>query len=293
MNSRQIEQVRTFNRMVTRRVGALEDSYLSRGRPLGEARLLFEVGAQGAEVRALRGRLGLDSGYLSRLLRSLEAQRLVAVDAQAGDGRLRRARLTRKGQAEFATYEALSDELAESILAPLDAARRERLVNAMAEVERLMRASAVELRIEPAASADARWCLGEYFAELARRFETGFEPAKSDPAREAEMTPPAGVFVVARLDGEPVGCGGLKRPDKTIGEIKRVWAASSVRRLGVGRRILRMLEAAAREQGLTRLRLDTNRALTEAQAMYRKEGYEEVAPFNDNPYAHHWFEKRL
>ena len=72
-----------------------------------------------------------------------------------------------------------------------------------------------------------------------------------------------------------------------------MWTAPSARGLGVARRMLRQLEGAAREAGLTTLRLDTNKALTEAHALYRKEGYREVGRFNDNPYAHHWFEKRL
>ena len=147
MGACQVQQVRRFNRIVTQRVGALEDSYLSRGRPLGEARLLFETGTNGADVRALRNKLGLDSGYLSRLLRSLEAQGLVVVHKQTGDGRLRRVSLTPEGQAEFATYDRLSDDLAESMLTPLGPAQRDRLVNAMAEVERLIRAAAVEVRV--------------------------------------------------------------------------------------------------------------------------------------------------
>src|SRR6516162_344286 len=145
MDQEQIEQVRRFNRLVTQRVGALDDSYLRRGRPLGEARLIFETGRDGADVRALRTRLGLDSGYLSRLLRSLEAQRLVMVGRQPGDGRVRRLTLTPKGRAELTKYDALSDQLAESILAPLDGAQRARLVQAMAAVERLIDAARIEV----------------------------------------------------------------------------------------------------------------------------------------------------
>jgi DNA-binding MarR family transcriptional regulator/GNAT superfamily N-acetyltransferase len=288
-----VQQVRRFNRVVTQRVGALEDSYLRRGRPLGEARLIFETGADGADVRALRNRLGLDSGYLSRLLRSLEAQGLVSVNRQAGDGRRRRVNLTPRGLAEFATYDGLSDELAESILAPLGAAQRDRLVSAMGEVERLIRAAAVEVRVEVPDSVDARWCLEQYFQELAECFETGFDPARSNSARDEEMTPPAGYFVVARLDGCAIGCGALKCCGKRTGEIKRMWTAPSARGQGVARRVLQTLETIARKSGLKTLRLETNRTLKEAQALYRQEGYQETAPFNDEPYAHHWFEKKL
>ncbi|MBV9783430.1 MAG: GNAT family N-acetyltransferase [Acidisphaera sp.] len=293
MDARQVQQVRRFNRVVTWRIGALQNSYLHRGRPLGEARLIFETGQQGASVRALRTRLGLDSGYVSRLLRSLEGQGLLSVGKQRGDGRQRRVTLTSTGQAEFAAYEKLSDELAESILAPLGAKQRDRLVSAMAEIERLIRAAAVDVQVEAPDSADARWCVDAYFRELAERFETGFDPAKSNPAHDDELTPPAGYFVVARLEAAPVGCGALKRTEKRTGEIKRMWTAPSARGLGVARRILHFLEAIARDSGLKTLRLETNRALTEAQALYRQEGYREVARFNDEPYAHHWFEKQL
>ncbi|WP_114943600.1 bifunctional helix-turn-helix transcriptional regulator/GNAT family N-acetyltransferase [Microvirga calopogonii] len=293
MDQRQIDQVRRFNRIVTQHVGALEDSYLQRGRPLGEARLLHEIGPDGVDVRALRDRLGLDSGYVSRLLRSLETQGLVKTGNGQGDGRIRRAVLTPKGCAERATYDALSDDLAASFLSPLDSAQRERLVNAMAEVERLLRAGAVELHLEAPDSAAARACLEQYFRELAERFDIGFDPARSNPASVEDMTPPAGYFMVARLDGHPVGCGALKVADGITGEVKRMWTAPSARGLGIARRVLRALEEKARDVGLVRLHLETNRSLTEAQALYRREGYEEVTPFNSEPYAHHWFEKPL
>ena len=163
----------------------------------------------------------------------------------------------------------------------------------MGEVERLIRAASVKVSADPPDGADARRCLEAYFRELAARFESGFDADADASASVADMTPPSGLFVIARLDGEAVGCGGFKRVDKTTGEIKRVWTAPSARGMGVARRMVRTLEAAAREAGLKTLRLDTNRALTEAHALYRNEGYREIARFNDNPYADHWFEKRL
>jgi DNA-binding MarR family transcriptional regulator/GNAT superfamily N-acetyltransferase len=293
MEETQFRQIRRFNRLVTQRVGALEINYLRRGRPLAEARLIFEIGADGADLRTLRNRLGLDSGYLSRLLQSLHRQGLVTVAKGGGDGRRRRASLTRKGNTERAAYDRLSDQLGASMLNALDQAERGRLTAAMAEVERLIRAASVEIVAEAPDSPDARRCLDAYFGELAARFEGGYDAGGDNSARADEMVPPSGLFVVARLDGEAVGCGGLKRSDKTTGEIKRVWTAPSARGIGVARRILRTLEAAAREMGLKRLRLGTNRALTEAHALYRKEGFGEIARFNDNPYEHHWFEKKL
>jgi DNA-binding MarR family transcriptional regulator/GNAT superfamily N-acetyltransferase len=293
MHPHHIHQVRSFNRTITQCTGALEHSYLRRGRPLGEARLLFEAGTGHGDIAALRTRLGLDSGYLSRLLRALEAQGLVSVRRLARDGRRRQVELTAAGQAEFTAYEALSDDLARALLAPLSPRQRDRLVAAMAEVERLVQAAGIDLRQEAPDSDAARSCLDRYFHELAQRFESGFDPGRSNPATEAEMTPPRGWFVVAWLGDRPVGCGALKRGDQGIGEIKRMWTAPDARSLGIARRILHWLEAKARDVGLHTLRLETNRTLREAQALYRQEGFQDVAPFNDELYAHYWFEKHL
>jgi DNA-binding MarR family transcriptional regulator/GNAT superfamily N-acetyltransferase len=286
-----IRQVRSFNRLVTRRVGALNDRYLARDMPLGEARLLWEIGRDGTDVRRLRARLGLDSGYLSRLLRSLEAAELVRVERNAVDRRVRTARLTPTGLAERELLERRSDDLARSFLEPLSPGRQERLVAAMAEVELLLIAGLVEIKSIDPAERDAQFCLGEYFAELNRRFDNGFDPSLSVSADEFRR--PGGVFLVATLQGDPVGCGALRFHRSDPPDIKRMWVAEPVRGLGVGRRLLAELETCARDYGARAVRLETNRSLTEAIALYRSAGYREVEAFNDEPYAHHWFEKHL
>ena len=115
----------------------------------------------------------------------------------------------------------------------------------------------------------------------------------SNAITNADATPPAGHFVVARLDDAAVGCGALKRLDAATGEVKRVWVADEARGLGVASRIMEKLEGLARDSGFAVLKLDTNRALPEAHALYRKLGYRETARYNDNPYADFWFEKVL
>ena len=221
----QLQIVRSFNRAVTQRVGALSDHYLSRDRSLGEARLLWEIGEGGCELRGLRTRLGLDSGYLSRLLRSLETDGLVTVGAADRDRRVRTARLTAKGCAERHLLDHRSDELARSMLEPLSDTQRARLVEAMAEVERLLTASLIEIIVVDPDDDVARLCLRHYFAELDGRFETGFDPAGSLPADPAEMRLPAGLFLVATLRGEPMGCGALKFHGRRPAELKRMWVA--------------------------------------------------------------------
>ena len=293
MSHSDLRQIRAFNRLVTQRIGVLQASYLGQGRPFGEARVLFEIGRDGADVRDLRQRLDLDSGYLSRLLRALERQGLVVVEKSAADGRARLARLTDHGRAEVDAYDVQSDRLAQSLIDPLDERQRRRLVAAMGEVERLLRASAVTVEVVAPGSADARWCLDRYFTELAERFDSGYDPAQAAPAPEDQFAPPKGWFVVARLEGRPVACGALKRVDADTGEIKRLWTDPTSRGLGLGRKVLATLETLGREAGFQRVRLDSNGALTEAIGLYGKAGYAEVERFNDDPYAQMWFAKTL
>jgi DNA-binding MarR family transcriptional regulator/GNAT superfamily N-acetyltransferase len=287
------QAVRSFNRTVTQRIGALQDAYLARARPLGASRVLWEIGEDGTDLRALRVRLGLDSGYLSRLVRSLEQDGLVSVVPRATDKRVRTVQLTGAGRAEREVLDRRSDELASSLLAPLSAGQRARLVDAMGVVERLLVAGLVEIDVEDPTSPAARFCIQSYFAELETRFDTGFDPGRSISADADELTEPAGLLLVARLRDEPTGCGALKFHGTEPAEIKRMWVAPTARGLGVGRRIVGELERHAGLRGVRLVRLETNQALHEAASLYRSAGYVEVAPFNDEPYAHHWFEKRL
>jgi len=288
-----IERFRRFNRTVTRRIGVLQDRFLGRDRPLGESRLLYEIGPKGCEIRALRTRLGLDSGYVSRLLRALEEQGLVDIRPSPGDARVKCAWLTRKGRDERDELDRLSNKGAAAILSGLDAGRREQLALAMDTVEKLLRASETAIAPEPADSAAAAWCLEQYYALLNERFEGGYDPGSAQPASHTDFMPPGGVFLVAQMGDQPAGCIGLRTLEPGIGEIKRLWVAEAARGLGLGQRLLTEAQAHARRLGLRTLRLDTNRSLTEARALYLKNGYVEVPPFNDDPYPDHWFEKPL
>lgn len=151
----------------------------------------------------------------------------------------------------------------------------------------------IEIRAEDPDSKAAQWCLGEYFRELHVRFEGGFDLARYGGTNAAAITPPHGLFVLAWRGNDAVGCGSISFRDGRYGEIKRMWVAPQVRGQGLSRLLLRHLEEAARAAAMTAVRLDTNRVLSEAQALYRKAGYSEIARFGDNPYAHHWFEKLL
>ena len=151
------------------------------------------------------------------------------------------------------------------------------------------------LRVEEvhAAGAEAQACLQRYFEELRDRFEEGFDPGLSIAGDPHLFTPPRGAFLVARIDGRPVACGGVTRTEDGAAYLKRMWVDGDVRGIGLGRRMLAELERASAEMGCRTVRLETNRSLTEAIRLYESSGYRRVPAFNADPYAHHWFEKRL
>ena len=151
----------------------------------------------------------------------------------------------------------------------------------------------MDIRELDPAHGDAQRCLRAYEVELNERFDAGFDVGAALPLPADELRAPAGCFLVAYRDGEPIGCGGLKLHGADPAEIKRVWVDPRARGLGLARRLIAALEDRARDGGAPAVQLDTNRSLVEAIAMYQTLGYVEVEPFNDEPYAHHWFQKDL
>ncbi|WP_118134361.1 bifunctional helix-turn-helix transcriptional regulator/GNAT family N-acetyltransferase [Oceanicella sp. SM1341] len=287
-----VARFRRFSRAVTSEVGALDSSFLGRGRPLGAARVLNAIGNGHEDVGEIRAYLGLDSGLMSRLLRGLEAEGLVRTAPHPGDARRRVAALTDAGRAEFSEYETLSDARAGALLASHP--RPEALLAAMDLVASALGRDRITLGQADPRGAAARHCLGAYYAELARRFEQGFDVALSRDPEAADMCPPRGAFLVAMSDGLPLGCVGLKGNGGTQAEVKRLWVAPSARGLGLARRLMEGVEEAARALGIDTLRLDTNSAaLPEAARLYRAAGWTEIPRFNDDPYPDLFFERRL
>ena len=285
------EVLRRFNRTYTQRIGALDESFLGLGLPLGASRLVFEIGTAGASVRDLRARLGLDSGQLARQLRRLEDDGLVTVAPDPGDRRRRTARLTREGRSFRDRLDDRSEQLAQQLVAPLTQRQRDRLTEALATADLLVRAATVEIRAVHPGSPEAKQAVQHYFDELDVRFPTGFDPG--DHHDEEHMGPGAGAFVVATSDGQPVACGGVQTLEPGVGEIKRMWVHPGWRGAGLGSRLLRHLEQVSVELGRAEVRLDTNGTLVEAIAMYERAGYRHIDRYNDNPYAQAWFEKEL
>lgn len=286
-----LKRVRRFNRAVTSAVGALDASFLGRGRPLGSARVINAIGQGRSDVAALREYLGLETSLMSRLLRTLEDEGLVETAVHPQDARRRVARLTKAGKAEFRAYETLSNAQAKAILAAHP--RPDELLAAMDLIASTLGRDRVEIQEADPRDEAARYCLDAYYAELSRRFEQGFEVSRSRNPAAGQMVRPHGAFLVALSDGLPVGCVGLKGVGDGVAEIKRLWVAPSARGLGLSRRLMQRAEDVARELSIATLRLDTNRALPEAKQLYLKTGWQEIERFNDDPYADSFFEKQL
>jgi DNA-binding MarR family transcriptional regulator/predicted GNAT family acetyltransferase len=293
METDEIAQVRRFHRLVMQRAGVLDDHFLGRDRPMGESRLLYEIGPDGADLRDLRQRLDLDSGYVSRLVKGLRRKGLIRLSPGSTDQRIRQARWTAAGRREVRELNRRSDKATAALLEKLPSAQRARLVAAMTEVHRLLQLAGFTIeRVDPGSPA-GRWCVAQYFAELDRRFEKGFDPGASLSADDRDLMPPRGAFLVGSIDGRTVAGSAIKKISPGVASLKRMWVDDSVRGLGIGRRMLAAAEAEAKRLGLTTIRLETNGTLKEAIQLYQSAGYREVPAFNDDPYAQHWFEKTL
>ncbi|MET3924961.1 helix-turn-helix domain-containing GNAT family N-acetyltransferase [Devosia sp. 2618] len=291
MTTDDISRIRRFQRAVTSEIGVLDESFLGRGRPLGPARLLNAIGGGRTEVSELRAYLQLDSGLMSRMLRGLESENLIEIEAGADDSRRRSVKLTATGEAEYAAYETLSNDQASALLSKHP--KPEQLLAAMDLIASAMGKDRITFEEVDPRDERAISCLQAYYAELAARFKQGFDVTRSADPDAADMLRPRGSFIIALSDGQPLGCVGLKGTDKGYAEVKRLWIAPAARGLGMSHRLMAELERIAADLGINVLRLDTNKALPEALALYRKTGWTEINRFNDDPYPDYFFEKRL
>ena len=287
-----IAHLRRFNRAVTREVGALDTSFLGRGRPLGMARVLQLVSAEGTDVALIRDRLGLDSGLMSRFLRSLEREGLITTASDTADRRRRIARLTATGGAEMAAYDSIGRDRAARLIARAGS-RADDVVAAMDLIATLLNRDQLAIRPADPDAPEALFCLKSYFNELAARIpglDTGKFPVP-DPQADS-YRPPRGRFLVAWSDDLPVACVSLRPLEATTAEVKRLWVHDSARGQGLARRMMTAIEDEARAMGVQRLKLDTNSALTAALALYRATGWHDTAPYTGAP-ADIWLEKSL
>lgn len=278
-----VASLRRFNRAVVREAGALDTSFLGRGRPLGAARVLHLISSEGTDVANIRATLGLDSGLMSRFLRALEREHLIETQPDPVDRRRSIARLTPAGQAEVAAYETLNNDRAARILAQAGS-RAADVVAAMDLIATLLNRDHLKVRQTDPDSTAALFCLQSYFDELVARVPAARPEmfVLPDPGANS-YRPPHGSFLVAWSDDLPVGCVSLRPLDALTAEIKRLWVHSSARGQGLARRLMSAIEDEARTMGHRYLKLDTNSALTEAITLYRNSGWVDIDPYTGPP----------
>lgn len=293
MQTEDLETLRSFNRYFTHRIGVLDDRYLGGSRPLGEARVLFEIGTDGAEVREIRERLNLDSGYMSRVLDALHRDDLIEVLPSQQDARVRVARLTKTGRKELSELNQRSIVAVSELTGGLNAEQCSDLVAATRKIQKLLRLSEITIEVVDPSDDDAQYCIARYIDELGDRFLEDLDAAAALLAAPKDLKHPSGSFLLAHLRGKAIGCGAVKTIGSRKGEIKHLWVDPDFRGIGLGDRIFRLLEDEAKELGHNKLYLDSHSSLVEAMKMYGKFGYKETKPYNDNPHAQHWFEKKI
>ncbi|OUL98394.1 MarR family transcriptional regulator [Variovorax sp. JS1663] len=278
-----VKAVRRFNRFYTRRIGAL-DPYLGSDMSLTDVRVLYELAHREQAVASEIGKdLGLDGGYLSRILRRFEAQGWLARETHPRDARQSLLRLTEAGHAAFAPLQQKSRDEARALLAPLSAPRQRQLIAAMQQVQAL---------IEPEANAPARpptavlrdpqpgdigWVVQQHGELYAREYgwNSEFEALVAEIAGEflRKFQPEWERCWIAELGGERVGAVFLVRKSATVAQLRLLILAPQARGLGLGARLTDECIAFARRKGYRKMVLWTNSCLTAARGIYAARGF--------------------
>jgi DNA-binding MarR family transcriptional regulator/GNAT superfamily N-acetyltransferase len=284
-SSEQIQAIRQFSRFYTRRIGALNEGLNRSPFTLPEARLLWEIGHRGeATATELCADLGLDPGYVSRLLGGLRGRGCVAQSPSPEDGRRMILRPTAKGEAAFQALDVASTEDVGDWLRPLREETRERLVSAMATIETILTDSPerrVPYVIRQHRSGDMGWVVwrhgvlyreqygwGEVFEGLTAQIVGQFI-ARLDPDRERCW--------IAERDGTNVGCVFIVRESKSVARLRLLLVEPSARGLGIGRRLVEECVRFSREAGYGKITLWTMHVLIAARSIYRQAGFEMVS----------------
>lgn len=289
-----IETVRRFNRLYTRQIGVLNKGFLESPYSLTEVRILFELRYHApVTATALRQQLGLDAGYLSRIIRHFSGQGLLSKESVAGDGRQTSLGLSDKGRRTFAAIEARQREAVAAMLKPLSAGERSQLFKSMRSLETLLGerdAPKVPYVIRPPQPGDIGWITHrqgvlynqEYgwdeqfealIAEIAAKFFQSF-----DPKRERCW--------IAEREGEVIGSVFCVKDSKTIARLRLLYVEPSARGLGVGSRLVEECVAFARRAGYRKVTLWTNSVLHSARHIYERAGFRKVSEEAHHSYGH-------
>jgi len=290
---RRVQEIRRFNRFYTRKIGVL-GGYLGSPFSLAQVRVLYELAHRSKPTAADLSRdLGLDPGYLSRILRDFRNDRLLVRAASDDDGREKLLAVTAKGQRVFAGLDARSSEDIRAVLRPLDEARQVRLLEAMGKIERLLGAQpepTTPYVLRPRRPGDMGWVVQRHGEIYAHEYgwDESFEALvativakfieKLDPERERCW--------IAEFEGERVGSVFCVKRTKAVAQLRLLLVEPRARGLGIGRRLVDEVIAFARSAGYRRVMLWTNDVLVAARRIYEATGFTLIEEEKHHSFGH-------
>jgi DNA-binding MarR family transcriptional regulator/GNAT superfamily N-acetyltransferase len=291
---RRVADVRRFNRFYTQKIGVLQQAYLQSPFPLTEARVLYELAHRELPTASELGRdLGLDAGYLSRILRRFEKKGLLTRKTSRDDGRQQLLSLTRKGEEAFAPLNVRSRAEIQALLGPLSEPEQKRLMDAMHEIETLLGArpeAKAPYMLRPHQPGDIGWITHRHAVLYAQEYgwDETFEAlvAEVGAAFIKNFDPKKERCWIAEKDGEIVGAALLVKKSPTIAKIRLVYVEPKARGLGIGARLTAECERFARQAGYRKITLWTNSILHAARHIYEKAGFRLVAAEPHHSFGH-------
>jgi DNA-binding MarR family transcriptional regulator/GNAT superfamily N-acetyltransferase len=285
-----ISEIRSFNRFYTRWVGALDRHHLGTSFSLAEARVLYELAHQpGLIARDIVDRLGLDPGYLSRMLKRFEADGLVQRRKDEADGRATAVSLTAVGEALFAELDRKAAATIEEAIAPLTEPERERLTTAMGLISHLTakEQASADVRLREPNSGDYGWAIERHGVIYATEFGWGlrFEGLVAELFGNfaSHHNPDRERCWIAELNGERVGCVFMVEREPEVAQLRCLLVEPKARGHGVGRKLVEECLSFACQAGYARMMLWTNKGLDSARKIYESVGFElaEEQPHED------------
>ncbi len=282
--ARRVAAVREFNRFYTSRIGVLDEGYLSSRFSLTEVRVLYELAHRGSATASELGRdLGIDAGYLSRILRGFARRGVLARTAARDDARKSMLRLTPRGKAAVAPLEARARDQIGVMLEKVPAAQQERLVASMRAIERGLKSgprATPKVALRSHRPGDMGWVVERHGALYWQEYgwDESFEALVADIVAKfiTHLDPKRERCWIAEVDGERVGCVFCVRKSKTVAKLRLLLVEPQARGLGVGSRLVDECIRFARAAGYRELTLWTNDVLVAARRIYERAGFELV-----------------
>lgn len=289
------EAMRRFSRFYTRKIGVLEEGYNGTELSLSEARVIYELAQrEGATASVLVEALGVNPGYVSRMVKGLAARGLVARSPAPDDARQQNLQLTEAGQETFAALNARSRNDMLRLVGDLTAAQQKRLIRAMSEIETLLSADAEERApyiLRPHQPGDLGWAVQQHGMLYAQQFgwDASFEGMAAEVAAKflRDFDPVRERAWIAEKDGENIGCVFLVKQSEDVAKLRMLLVHPKARGLGLGKRLVEECIRFARAKGYKKITLWTNDILTTARHIYEKAGFKLVASEPHFSFGHH------